>query len=101
MILFEENSLRIMENPFNLIVEKLSSIEVSLAELKNREVPKSKPEHRRLTRKEVSRNYKVSLGTIHNLMRSGDLPFEKIGRKTLFKQEDVEQYFESQKRKAK
>ncbi len=43
-----------------------------------------------LTRKEVQTNYKISLGTIHRLMRSGQLRFIKVGRKTLFRVEDVE-----------
>ena len=47
----------------------------------------------RLTRQQVRQQYKVSYGTIHNLMRSGKLPYEKIGRKTLFRREDVERVF--------
>lgn len=45
-----------------------------------------------LTRKEVSSRYKISLGTIHNLMQKG-LPYIKVGRKTLFNIKEIEIYF--------
>lgn len=51
----------------------------------------------RLTRKEIKSIYKVSYPTIHSAMNSGKLPFEKIGRKTLFRREDVEAFFRSSK----
>lgn len=47
----------------------------------------------RLSRREVAREYNISLGTIHNLMRSDKIKYEKVGRKTLFKREDVERCF--------
>lgn len=45
----------------------------------------------RLTRKEVKTEYKISYPTIHGLMNSGELPYEKVGRKTLFQRLHVEQ----------
>ena len=51
---------------------------------------KTQNEHERLTRKQVCEEYKISLGTVHNLMKRGKLAYDKIGRKTLFKREDVE-----------
>lgn len=47
----------------------------------------------RLTRKEVKLKYKVSYPTIHSLMKKGVLNYSKIGRKTLFKKEDLEKVF--------
>lgn len=51
---------------------------------------KSLENHERLTRKQICEEYKISLGTIHNLMKRGELPYDKVGRKTLFKREDIE-----------
>ncbi|AHM60271.1 hypothetical protein D770_10070 [Flammeovirgaceae bacterium 311] len=51
---------------------------------------KNQNDHERLTRKQVCDEYKISLGTIHNLMKRGKLSYDKVGRKTLFKREDVE-----------
>jgi excisionase family DNA binding protein len=46
----------------------------------------------RLTRAEVCSLYKISLPTVHECMKKG-LPFEKVGRKTLFRREEVDNYF--------
>lgn len=51
---------------------------------------KGNNDHERLTRKQICEEYKISYGTIHNLMKRGELPYDKVGRKTLFKREDVE-----------
>lgn len=47
----------------------------------------------RLTRREIKEQYKVSYGTIHNLMNKDKLPYSKVGRKTLFLRKDVESCF--------
>lgn len=52
-------------------------------------------QNERLTRKEIREIYKISYPTIHVLMKSGKLPFEKVGRKTLFKKIDLENYLSS------
>jgi len=44
----------------------------------------------RITRKQLKEEYKIGYATIHNLMRKGRLPYDKVGRKTLFKRVDVE-----------
>ena len=49
-------------------------------------------EHERLTRVQVCNLYKISLPTLHDQMKKG-LPFEKIGRKTVFKRSEVDKYF--------
>lgn len=50
----------------------------------------------RLTRKEICNLYKVSLPTVHACMKTG-LPYEKCGRKTLFRRSDVDRFFASRK----
>ena len=48
--------------------------------------------YERLTRKDISKEYRVCYGTIHNAMNKGKLPYEKVGRKTLYKRTDVEHW---------
>lgn len=58
-----------------------------------------KPTHdadERLTRVQVGKLYKISLPTLHEMMKRG-LPFEKVGRKTLFKRVEVDRFFASRK----
>jgi len=72
--------------PYEL--EKL--IRDTLTDTLERQSKESKDE--RLTRLEVCNLYKISFPTLHKCMHNG-LPFEKVGRKTLFRREDVDQYF--------
>jgi len=51
----------------------------------------------RLTRKDISLLYKISFGTIHKCMKKG-LIYEKCGRKTLFRREDVDNFFKKTRR---
>ena len=76
-----------------------------IAELANEVVKRIKnnnvssiPSSERLTRFEVKEQFKISYCTLHKLMKEGLLPYAKIGRKTIFKKEEVEAYFESKKR---
>lgn len=50
----------------------------------------------RLTRKDICRLYKISFPTVHEEMKRG-LPFEKVGRKTLFRRADVDKYFQAKR----
>lgn len=72
-------------------VELVKQVALELKRINN---SKTNP-NERLTRQEVSDEFKISLGTLHNLMKDGKLTFEKVGRKTLFKRAVVESYFQS------
>lgn len=50
------------------------------------------PKDERLTRKGLCEHYKISPPTLHSYMKKG-LPYEKMGRKTLFRRDDIDQYF--------
>ena len=54
----------------------------------------------RLTRKQVCDKFKISAPTLHKEMHNG-LPFEKIGRKTVFRRADLDNYFQQKGRSAK
>lgn len=80
----------------SLPVEELQSIIVDcvnscLERNQPKEVEPINP-HERLTRKSIKEQYCVSYGTIHNAMKRGNLQYEKVGRKTLFKRTDVEEW---------
>ncbi len=78
----------------SLIIE---AVNCALSEKKKDNSKSENQDIYRLTRRELSEKYKLSFGTIHNLMKSGKLPYEKIGRKTLFRVSDVENYFSDQR----
>ena len=91
-----------MNNPFEVIEARLSNIESLLLDLKHQPKQTSVTNfNERITRKQLSKEKNISLGTIHNLMKEDNLPFEKIGRKTLFKREDVERFFSNKKKGGK
>ena len=52
---------------------------------------------KRLTIKDLCDKYNISKPTVHKHMHKG-LPYEKLGRKTLFRTADIESYFRSKKR---
>lgn len=85
-----------IQNPFEVILAKVANVEKQLQELKEKLAqPKSSPvnPNQRLTRKQLKDERNISFGTIHNLMKRGKLSYEKVGRKTLFRREDVERCF--------
>lgn len=89
-----------VENPFEILFNKVEQVESILARLEKQlqeSLPSQPNPNERLTRKQLTAEYNVSLGTIHNLMKKGLLIYEKVGRKTLFRREDVERCFKSKR----
>lgn len=70
------------------MIEKMERLEYLVSNSNSQQPPQNAFE--RLTRQDIADQYRVSLGTIHNAMKSRKLPFEKVGRKTIFKRTDVE-----------
>lgn len=84
-------------NPFEQIDQRFDELEALIQGLKDSK-PTRSPEidrHERLTRADIKKQYKVSFGTIHNAMNSGKLSYDKIGRKTVFKREAVENWIKN------
>lgn len=71
-------------------------VEISLRKVIDENQSKKPPQDERLTRHEVCALYKISLPTLHKAMREG-LPFEKIYRKTIFRRQEIDQYFRNKK----
>lgn len=85
-----------LTNPFQGISEQNEAILRKLDSLEDllekKEVNKKEPT-RMLTRNEVCDHLKISKGTLHKLMRENLLAYRKIGRKTLFEFDVVENFF--------
>ena len=77
-----------MSNPFELINERLSNIESLLLEIKHKPVEEEQSQN--LTVKEAAVLLKVSDQSVHNYIKRGILPAQKIGRILLIKREDIE-----------
>ena len=91
----------VQNNPFQIIDERLDQIETLVRQIQSSQKA-SKVEfnpNRRLTRKNLKEEYSISYATIHNLMKSGKLQYEKCGRKTLFRRDQVEACFSSDKQR--
>jgi len=82
------------ENPFQQIDQRFDELESLIKGLQKKENSSSSQTdpHERLTRADIKKLYKVSFGTIHNAMNSGKLSYDKVGRKTLYKRVDVENW---------
>lgn len=87
-----------MPEAIMVLLQEFKKVDTRLSVIEGQSKP-TKNQHERLTRKEVSEQYKICLATIHNLMKGGKLAYEKLGKKTLFKRTDVEAYFQSKSKK--
>lgn len=94
----------VKENPFlpflaplmeqnNKVLEVLTELQKKLAKSENQN-------EGFVTREELAQQLSVSLPTIHRLMQKG-LKFYKVGRKTLFKSDEVQAFLDSRKIKLK
>ncbi|OHX65127.1 helix-turn-helix domain-containing protein [Flammeovirga pacifica] len=82
-----------IENPFEALFLKLSSIESNtkiLSEKIDSLSQESKANNDMLTIQQFSEEYNLCRSTIHKFMKDGRLKYHKFGRKTLFKREDIE-----------
>lgn len=90
----------VKENPFlpflaplmeqnNKVLEVLTELQKKLAKSENQN-------EGFVTREELAQQLSVSLPTIHRLMQKG-LKFYKVGRKTLFKSDEVQAFLDSRK----
>jgi excisionase family DNA binding protein len=54
-----------------------------------------------VTRKEVADRLRLSEGSIYNLMKAGELTYYRVGRRILFKVQDILDYLEKHSHPAK
>ena len=77
-----------MNNPFEAITERLLTIENLLLEIKQQPFEKKQPEN--CTVKETAQLLKVSEQSVHNYIKRGFLPAQKVGRILLIKRSDID-----------
>lgn len=77
-----------MSNPFEIIEQKLTSIETLVLSLKN-EKPEIKAKVNYLTRQEVAELLKISLPTVDLYSRKGILKGRRIGSRILYLESDL------------
>ncbi len=77
-----------MNNPFEAITERLSNIENLLLEIKHKPELEKQPEN--CTIKETALLLKVSEQSVHNYIKKGFLPAQKVGRILLIKRSDID-----------
>lgn len=77
-----------MNNPFEAITERLSNIENLLLEIKQQPSEEKQPEN--CTIKETAQLLKVSEQSVHNYIKRGFLPAQKVGRILLIKRYDID-----------
>jgi Fic family protein len=90
-------------NPFEAIHTDIASLRKELfEELQSLrlqlQLHKEEGKKEYLTRKDVAKQFSVSLPTVHAYMHQG-LPYIKKGAKTLFKAQDVYDFFEAGRKK--
>lgn len=78
-----------MENPFEIIINKLESIEKMLLDLKTKEDSADNVSEVLLETKEVLEKLKISPATLYNWRNQGKIPFHKIGRRVYYKESQI------------
>jgi excisionase family DNA binding protein len=76
-----------MSNPFEILNERLANIETLLLEIKYKPEEDEKSEN--LTVKETAEFLKVSEQSIHNYIKKGFIPAQKMGRILLIKRAEL------------
>lgn len=82
-----------MENPFELILERLDRIENEIKGLKDKINLSTTSENEIMDINEVSNYLKMSVPTIYGRVHRKTIPFYKNGKKLFFKKSDLENYF--------
>ena len=78
-----------MKNAFETINQRLSNIETLLLDIKHNPIEEEKSEN--LTVKETAEVLKVSEQSVHNYIKRGFLPAQKMGRILLIKRADLDE----------
>lgn len=89
-----------MENPFEIIMEKLESIEQMLLELKVGQAHVNKDNQIELmTIKQVAEYLTLSVPTIYGMVHEAKIPNYKQGKRLYFKKSDIDAWITSGRRR--
>ena len=92
-----------MENPFEIIIEKLNSIKKLLLEITNRSTPGdySNNSGDLMTLKNVMEYLSISSSTIYKLSSTMEIPHIKRGNRLYFQKEEINKWLAKSKIKTK
>ena len=88
-----------MENPFELILEKLDRIEKAIEELKINRV--EKPESKLMNLGEVSQYINLAPSSIYGLVHQKKIPNYKVGKKLYFEKFEIDNWIKKGKNKTR
>ncbi len=88
-----------MENPFEIILEKLNSIEVQLNEIKEQQKQEFKDELMNIIELGKYINYQKT--SIYGLVQKRKIPFIKASGKLHFRKNDIDQWLSNGRRLSK
>ena len=88
-----------MENPFELIMERLDRIENAISDLKKENTIKT--ESKAMNVSEVAKYLNSNIPSIYGLTSRAEIPHYKIAKKLFFKKEEIDEWLNSKKIKTK
>lgn len=92
-----------MENPFEIIVEKLNSIERLLLEITNRNITDltSTSSDELMNVKRVAEYLSLSVSTIYKLTFTMEIPCMKRGKRLYFRKDEINKWVAESRRKTR
>ena len=84
-----------MENPFELIIERLDRIEKAISDLKKENTFKT--ESKAMNVSEVAKYLNTNVPSIYGLTSRAEIPHYKIAKKLYFKKEEIDEWIFSKK----
>ena len=88
-----------MENPFEILEQKLTSIENKLGELLQKIEPPSPDAPVWMTSKQLAKYLGISVSTVTNL-RVSKIPYYKLGGRIYFKKQEIDEWLEKSRHKS-
>ena len=81
-----------MENPFEIILQKLENIEKVLEELKNKQTENSSDKLDILSTSDVADYIKLTVSSVYGLVHHNKIPHCKKGKKLYFIKSDIDKW---------
>lgn len=88
-----------MENPFELILEKLDRIEKSIEELKTQQGENRVEIKKMYSVTEIAQHLQLSVPTIYGLVHKRKIPFYKTGKKLYFMKSEIDNWITNSRSK--
>ena len=90
-----------MENPFEIILQKLEIIEKSIEELKSNFIENNNISSEIFDVKELADYIKLTVPTVYGLVHKNKIPFYKKGKKLYFKKDEINEWLSEGRNRSK